>query len=188
MALLNSTLPASTMFHQSNALTSSASPSEAHPGQSAGGHSRGSTNGQSTGRATLNLKNGRAGPQDSNGLENGLVNGHAGGHAASSEPNTKLSEPQSISRARTENQQTFPHRPKASMTRSKTNYEPENISPTMETSAEEHGELRHGWEDEYNSSEFLGHLNSAWLLNYTVVFTKSVWLMLSVDFLHVLQR
>lgn len=34
------------------------------------------------------------------------------------------------------------------------------MSSNTETNVEEHGELRHGWEDEYNSSEFLGQLNS----------------------------
>ena len=179
MAPLNSTSPASTMFHQSNALTNTASPSEAHLDQSAGGHPRGLTNGQSNGQSTdqtpLYIKNVRAGPQDRNELENGLVNGHAAGHASSSEPNNDLFEPQSIPRARTENHPTFPHRPNVSMKRSKTNYEPGNISPIMETNAEEHGELRHGWEDEYNSSEFLGHLNSVWLHISSVVSTE-IWL------------
>ena len=163
MPLLGSPLPASTMFHQSNARNRTASLSETQLGQSAGRPSQGSTNGQSTGRPLINLENGRVSPQASNAPGNGLVNGHAIGRVASSEPQKESLEPQNISRARTENHKTIPHRPRASMTRSKTNYEPENMSSTKETSLEEHGELRHGWEDEYNSSEFLGQLNSVYL-------------------------
>lgn len=173
MALLSSPSPASTAFHQDNAPTRTASLSETHLGQSDGGPPRGPTNGRSSGQTLLNPKNGRISPQDSNGLEIGLVNGHAGRHVASYKSNNESLEPQSISRSRTDNHQTFPHRPKASMIRSKTSYEPENISPTREASVEEHGELRHGWEDEYNSSEFLGHLNSAWLYKYPTKSTES---------------
>ncbi len=160
MALLSSPLPASSMFHQSNAPTRTASLSEIQHGHPAGGPSRGSTNGHSTGRPLAKTENGRPSPQDNNGLEIALVNGHAIGHVASSEPTHESFEPHNISRARSENQQTLAHRPKSSMTRSKTNYEPEIFSSTRETNGEEHGELRHGWEDEYNSSEFLKELNS----------------------------
>lgn len=176
------------MFHQGNAPTRTAPLPETQLGQPPGGPSRGSTNGQSTGRPLVNLENGRASSQDSNGLEIGLVNGHTAGHVASSEPNHEPLEPHNMSRVRTENHQTFAHRPKASMTRSKTDYEPANISSTRETSVEEHGEIRHGWEDEYNSSEFLEKLSSVYLHISSLVFTGAGWLMLSVDFLHVLHR
>lgn len=159
MAFLSSPSPATTMFQQSNAPPRPTPLSEAPFGQSAAGPSRASANGQSTARPLVNLENGRTLSQSSIGLENGLVNGDAE-HVASSEPNDKSFKSQNVSRSRTANHQTLAHRPRALMTRSRTNYDPENTSTTTETSAEEHGELRHGWEDEYNSSEFLGQLNS----------------------------
>lgn len=160
MALLSSPPPTSTMFRQSNAPTGTASLSEIQLGQSAGGPSRGSINGRSTGRPLINLENGRPSLHESNRLETGLVNGHSAGHVGSPEPSNQSFETQNITRARTENHQAVAHRPKTLMTRSRTNYEPENIYLATETSVEEHGELRHGWEVEYNSSEFLGQLNS----------------------------
>ncbi len=164
MGLLSSPPPASTMFHQSDASISTTSMSETQLSQSIAGPSRGSTNGgstngRSTGRPLASLENSRATPQGSSGLEIKLVNGDAE-HLASSEPNGTTFKPQNVSRARTENQQAFAHRPRAMMTRSRTNYEPEDISASRETSVEGSGELRHGWEDEYNSSEFLGQLSS----------------------------
>lgn len=188
MALLSSPSPALTTLHQSNAPTRTASLSETQLGQSTGGPSRGSANGQSTGRPFVNLENGRASPQDSNGPKTALVNGHAAGHVASSEPNSESSEAQSISRALIENHQTLARRPKASMTRSKTSHEPENVPSTRGISVEEHGELRHGWEDQYNSSEFLGQLSSVYLHTSFATSPKSGRLTLSVDFLHVLHR
>lgn len=187
MALLSPPSRASAPFHQSNAPIRTASLSETHLGQSAGGPSRRSTNENSAFRPLVGLENGRASPQISNGLENGLVNGHGARRVASSEPNNGF-EPQSIPRARIENHQALARRPKTSMTRSKTDYKPEKISSTREGSVEEHGELRHGWEDEYNSSEFLGQLNSVHLHMLFTASTEFNWLMLSVDFLHVLHR
>lgn len=176
------------MFHQSHAVIRTASPWETQPGQSTAGSSRRPTNGQSTGRSLFTLEQDPASPRDSKGLEKGLVNGHVAGHVASSEPNSESLEPQNISRARIENHQTFAQRPKVSMTRSKTNYEPEHTSSIKEPGVEEHGELRHGWEDEYNSSEFLGQLNSVYVLVCFDTSMESGWLILSVGFLHVLHR
>ena len=187
MALLSPPNRASAPFHQSIAPIRTASLSETHLGQSAGGLSQRSTNENPAFRPLVSLENRRASPQISNGLEIGLVNGHAAGHVASSEPNNML-DPQSIPRSRTENHQALAQRPKASMTRSKTDYKPDKISLTREASVEEHGELRHGWEDEYNSSEFLGQLNSVHLHMLSTASTDFVWLMPLVDFLHVLHR
>ena len=163
MGLLTSPSPASTLFQQSNAPTRTASLSENQLGRFDGGPSRGSVNIQSTSRPLANLENGGTIPQSSNGLESWLVNGDAE-HVASSESYDRSFKPQNVSRARTESHQALVHRPRAPMIRSKTNYEPQKISTTTETNVEEHGELRHGWEDEYNSTEFLGQLNSV-LLN-----------------------
>lgn len=159
MALLSPPSRASASFHQSNAPIRTPSLSETHLGQSAGGPSGRPTNEHSAFRPLVSLENGWPSPQTSNELENGLVNGHTAGHVASSEPNKEFA-PQNVPRARTESHQALAQRPKASMIRSKTDYEPDKIPSTREARGEEHGELRHGWEDEYNSSEFLGHLNS----------------------------
>ena len=159
MALLTSPSPPSTVFHPGNPPTRTASLSEVQLSLSAARPLRGTTNGQSNGRPLLNLENAHPSLQGNNGLENGLVNGRAAGNAASSEPENGSMDPQRFSRAWTESQRTLAHRPKPSMIRSKTNYEPENTASTTRHSVEEHGELRHGWEDEYNSSEFLGQLN-----------------------------
>lgn len=159
MGLLSSPSPPSTSLHQSNAPNHTASPSEDQPNRSTRGSSIESANGQATSRPLANLENGRVISQSSNGLVNELVNGDAE-HVASTGSYDKSFKPQSVSRARTENHRALVHRPRAPMTRSKSNYEPRNIPTTAETNMEEHGELRHGWEEEYNSKDFLGHLNS----------------------------
>ena len=159
MGLLSSPSPASTTIHQSNALTRTASLSEDQSNRPARGPLRESVFGQATSRPLADLENGRVIPQSSNGLVNELVNGDAE-HVASTGSYDKSFKPQSVSRARTENHRALAHRPRAPMTRSKSNYEPRNIPTTPETNMEEHGELRHGWEEEYNSKDFLGHLNS----------------------------
>ena len=156
------------MFQQRTTPTHTASLSETQLGQFAGGASRGSTDSPSTIRLLANLENGRTISQGSRGLENGLSIGHPE-PVGPSEANDKSFQPQNVSRSRTDNNQTLTHRPKAPITRSKTTYEPHNISFTTETNAEEHGELRHGWEDEYNSSEFLGQLNSVYISKHRVV-------------------
>lgn len=187
MGLLNSPPPASAMFRQNNAPIHTASLSETQLGQSAGGPSRGSTNGKSTGRPLVNFEKGWASLQENNAPETGLVNGHPAGHVGSSEPSNKYFEPQNITRSRTERHQAIPHRPKKLMTRSKTNYEPEDIFLARETTVEEHGELRHGWELEYNSEEFLEQLNLV-QTSLNATFTESGRLMLQVGILHVLHR
>lgn len=165
MGLLTSTSPAPPLFQQSKALSRTASLSESELVRSAGGPSRGSANGQTTSQRIARLEKGLVLLQGGSGLGNGLVNGDAE-HVASSETNDKSFKPQNVLRTRTENHQTLTHRPKPSMIRSKTNYESKNISSSTETTVEEHGELRHGWEDEYNSSEFLGQLNSVCAFKY----------------------
>ena len=162
MGLLSSPPPASTLLHQSNPPTRTASLSEDQPNRSARGPSRESVNRQATSRPLAGLENGRVIPQSSNGLVNEVVNGDTE-HVASTGSYDKSFKPQSVSRARTENHRALAHRSRAPMTRSKSNYEPRSISTATETNMEEHGELRHGWEEEYNSKDFLGHLNSVYL-------------------------
>ena len=161
MGRLTSPPPASGMFHQSNGPTRTVTLSETQLSQSTT-RPRESTNGTYAGRSNSGLENGRATGQSNGHLPNGLVNGDAD-HLASSEANGIFFKPESLTRARTGSHQPFAYRPRAMMTRSKTNYEPEDLVSARERSVEEHGELRHGWEDEYNSSEFLGQLNSVGL-------------------------
>ena len=174
------------MFQQSNAPSRTALLSETQLGQSAGGPSQGPTNGQPTSRFLGGLENGRIASQDSSRLDTALVNGHAAAHAALSEPNNGSSKTQTIASTRTENHQIIVRRPKTSMTRSKTTYEPENFLSIRDTSVEEHAELRHGWEDQYNSSEFLGQLNSVFSMYHLPDLQILGRLTLSPDFLHVL--
>lgn len=159
MGLLTSTSPAPSLFQQSKALSRTASLSESELVRSAGGPSRGSANGQSTNQRISRLEKGLALLQGGSESGNGLVNVDAD-HVVSSDTNDKSLKPQNVLRSRTEYHQPLTHRPKPSMTRSKTNHESKNMSSSTETKAEENGELRHGWEDEYNSKEFLGQLNS----------------------------
>ena len=174
------------MFQRSNAPSRTTLPSETQLGQSADGPSQRPTNGYATGRPFSSLENGRIASQDGPRLDTALVNGHAAAHAALPEPHNESTKIQTLPSTRRENHQIMAHRPKTSMTRSKTTYEPENGLSTRETSVEEHAELRHGWEDQYNSSEFLGQLNSV-LSTYCLPDLQVLGrLTLSLDFLHVL--
>ena len=174
------------MFQPSNAPSRTALQSETQHGQSADGPSQGPTNGHTTGRSYSNLEHGRIAFQDGTRLDTAFVNGHAAAHAALSGPQNESSKVQAIPSTRTENHQIMVRRPKTSMTRSKTTYEPENGLSSGETGVEEHAELRHGWEDQYNSSEFLGQLNSV-ILTYQLPDLQILGrLTLSLDFLHVL--
>ena len=86
------------------------------------------------------------------------INGYAM-DLAGTHPNGELPE-QTLSRSRTADNETLAHRPKPQLTRRRTDYERDRQSAFA---AEETGELRHGWEDQYNSSEFLGLLSSVGL-------------------------
>lgn len=174
------------MFQRSNAPSRTTLPSEIQLGQSADAPSQGPTSGHSTGRPLGSLENGRIASQDGTRQDTALVNGHVAAHAALSEPNNEPSKIQTIASTRTENHQIMVRRPKTSMTRSKTTYEPENDLSTRETSVEEHTELRHGWEDQYNSSEFLGQLNSVIYTYHLPDLQILGRLTLSLDLLHVL--
>ena len=159
MGLLSSPTPASTLLHQSITPIPTALLPEDQSNPSARGPSKESINRQATSRPLAHLENSRATTRSSNGLVNELVKGDAE-HIAPTGSYDRSFKPQNVSRARTENHHALAHRSRAPMTRSKSNYEPRNILTTTETNMEEHGELRHGWEEEYNSKDFLGHLNS----------------------------
>lgn len=90
-----------------------------------------------------------------------FTNGHAPGDLPMPTPNHNLSpEQQELIRSRTENQRLV-HRPRAQLMRTQTDFGPNHQArPARGGPAEETGELRHGWEDQYNSSEFLGLLSS----------------------------
>ena len=58
-------------------------------------------------------------------------------------------------------QEALAQRPNRKLLRANTDYGPRRQSPsTRPKVAEENWELRHGWEDQYNSSEYLGLLSS----------------------------
>lgn len=99
-----------------------------------------------------------------------LTNGHAAGDIAVTGANHHPSPGQrEILRYRNENQK-LPHRPRAQITRTQTDFGPNNqVRPSRAGAADEVGELRHGWEDEYNSAEFLGLLNSVSSHKFLVV-------------------
>ena len=102
----------------------------------------------------LNDRNGAFGKQI-------FTNGHAAGGIANGRANVNLSpEQQELIRSRTDSQKLV-HRPRAPITRTQTDFGPNHqIRSSRLGVAEEVGELRHGWEDQYNSSEFLGLLSS----------------------------
>ena len=76
---------------------------------------------------------------------------------AGTQPNRESQEQQALSRSRTADNEALAHRLKPQLTRRKTDYDRDHQSTSA---TEEAGELRHGWEDQYNSSEFLGLLSS----------------------------
>ena len=89
------------------------------------------------------------------------VNGPQAGVTASLESNGILHEQQELARARTADNQPWTHRSKHQLTRRRTDYERGRQPATAQIGpSEELGEFRHGWEDQYNSSEFLGQLTS----------------------------
>ena len=56
-------------------------------------------------------------------------------------------------------------RPRSQLLRASTDINPKRRSPSSSRGAsEENWEMRHGWEDQYNSSEYLGLLSSVGLL------------------------
>lgn len=115
------------------------------------------------------------------GLPNGQgkrTNGHQAAGSASLESNDALPEQKELARARTAENQQWPQRSKHQLTRRRTDYERGRQPASAQMGpSEELGELRHGWEDQYNSSEFLGQLSSV-RLNLV---TKSLMYMLSIN-------
>ncbi len=64
-------------------------------------------------------------------------------------------------RAPVGSQEALAQRPHRQLLRANTDYGPRRPSPSTRSGiAEENWELRHGWEDQYNSSEYLGLLSS----------------------------
>ena len=132
-----------------------ASPSSTHTDQLQPGPSNRPNGGSNAVRELSGLPNGQGkrfnGPQavDSDSLES----------------NNALPEQQELARARTAENQPWPHRSKQQLTRRRTDFERGRQPATAQMGpSEELGELRHGWEDQYNSSEFLGQLSSVRLI------------------------
>ena len=116
------------------------------------------------------------------GLSNGQgkkTNGPQAVRSDSLESNDALPQQQALARARTAENQPWPPRSKGQLTRRRTDFERGRQPTTAQMGpSEELGELRHGWEDQYNSSEFLGQLSSVRLSPVV----KSLIYMLSIDF------
>ena len=110
--------------------------------------------------SAYNFATGRS-DQGSGLAKSRLANGHAAGDIALTGVNPNLSpEQQELLRSQAENNK-LPYRPRAQLSRTQTDFGPNHQArPARSGSAEEVGELRHGWEDQYNSSEFLGLLSS----------------------------
>lgn len=96
-----------------------------------------------------------------------LANGHGArnqqyqsGNQVKSTLNGLSSETHELVRAQTKDQP-LAHRSRPQVTRRRTDSDVERQAKVNQTAVvEEAGELRHGWEDQYNSSEFLGLLSS----------------------------
>lgn len=116
------------------------------------------------------------------GLPNGQgkrLNGPPVVGSAGAESNDILPEQQELARARTAENQAWPPRSKHQLTRRRTDYERGHQPATAQMGpSEELGELRHGWEDQYNSSEFLGQLSS---VRFTPVIKFLIY-MLNIDY------
>lgn len=86
-----------------------------------------------------------------------LSNGHPAGDIATASTNDNISPEQlELIRARTAEYRPV-HRARPQIPRTNTDFGP---GAAERAYTEEAGELRHGWEDQYNSSEFLGLLSS----------------------------
>lgn len=93
-----------------------------------------------------------------------------------------------------ENQEIAADRPNAQLVRANTDYGPRRHSSVIKRDVpEENWELRHGWEDQYNSTEYLGLLSSVSLSTLPTAVLKSSTPRDQVNhspsgFLHVLYR
>ena len=107
--------------------------------------------------------------RDTSVSRRGLTNGHTTGADTAARGNNDLSpEQQELIRSRTDNLK-LSHRPRAQLTRTQTDFGPHRQARLRPDTSEEVGELRHGWEDQYNSSEFLGLLSSVGFFSRHVV-------------------
>ena len=138
----------------------------------------------------ISASHGQNGPQDSTGKQR-LINGHTARNIATAGGTHNISpEQQEPIRSRTESQK-LANRPRGQLTRTQTDFGSKHQAhSSRDGPAEEVGELRHGWEDQYNSSEFLGLLSS---VSPLVHFIRSLMCRLSdssqiTDFLHVFYR
>ena len=141
-----------------------ASPSSTHTGQLQPGPSSRPNRGTNAVRELSGLPNGHG----------TRTNGPQAVGDASFESNGTHQAQQDLARARTADNQ----RSKPPLTRRRTDYERGRQSAIAQIGpSEELGEFRHGWEDQYNSSEFLGQLTSVRLNP----FMKPLVSMLTVD-------
>ncbi len=111
-------------------------------------------------------------------------------------PSAAVDSPCSTSPTRSEtahapvgSQEALARRPHRQLLRSNTDYGSRRHSPSARHNiAEENWELRHGWEDQYNSSEYLGLLSSVCIesLTYKISKIKHRRLTICSGILHVL--
>lgn len=179
MALIASPSPGASIVHHAGTTQNDfANPPSTRSLQPSAGLSRGQVSSASTGGQLAALANG----QDTGSRRYQL------GDQIKPTPYDLLSEPQELTRART-GDQSLADRSRPHATRRRTDYEVEHQVPAIQPVAiEEAGELRHGWEDQYNSSEFLGQLSSVRTyasLCYTPL-QLLTWII--IEFLHVLHR
>ncbi len=151
MALVaSSSLGSSTVLQPGTAQADFANPPSSRSLQPSAGLSRGHVTSVSTGGQRAALANG----QDTGSYRYGM--------ADQSKPALYgvSSDLVGLARAQTE-EQPLAQRSRPQVSRSRTDSDIERQAPNVQPAAvEEAGELRHGWEDQYNSSEFLGLLSS----------------------------
>lgn len=85
------------------------------------------------------------------------------------------------------NGHTLPSRPRGQLPRANTDHGPRARSPPKGgQDSDEHWEMRHGWEDEYNSSEILAKLNTVSGIDVVLLGLRAD--RHAADLLHVLHR
>ena len=156
MTVIASPPPAPTAFHQGIPYGDFAGPSNSHDGQLSTRSSRHLSNGSSAMRTLANLE----GASSRAFGTPRPTNGHStGSHPVVAPTQHVPRESHQLTQSHSENQKLV-HRPRAQISRTQTDFGPSHQVRTEPGAGEDNGELRHGWEDQYNSSEFLGLLSS----------------------------
>lgn len=158
MAVIASPPPVPTHYHQGSTHEgyAVAGPSNSQNAQLSAWPSPQLTSGAPTNKALASGEGTHSGRQGKQKLAYGQS---STGDSATTGPSYNiLPEHQVLMRSRTE-EQNLVHRPRTQLLRTKSDFG-HQASSRRSTAVEETGELRHGWEDQYNSTEFLGLLSS----------------------------